>query len=316
MVGSKEGLVRGASQERRTIIGKEKLGHVEGVKVDNLDLSNARQLGEALAILKDPSNADHLADISQRTSLKDILDYYSDKRRIARIALDKEGQVVGMYDIFGIPPSDVANLSPEERSGVSIASAMLSRLCVKPNQREKGIGSSLIEDGERQAFFENNFPILRGAIVLSKEQMEFYQEICLTTDRTKINQALAEKGIELHSWRRGEYDALEGNEALTDEQRGRRYRTYGEELFTDWFVLTDPRGKAFIKNRGWKFRVVYTEQTRVNSTEKVHPVLIVEKLKAEWEKEQIEKEPQKSHRKVIDVEKKVPKGGRRPLPKN
>lgn len=297
----------GAGDGLKPTAKQEKSEGLARIRIDNLDLSSARQLDETLAILKDPSNADHLADISPRTSLLDIVRYYGDPKRITRVSLSEEGEVLGIYDISGNPPYYVNNLSPEERPGVSISSAWLNRLCVKPDKRNKGLGSKLIEDAEKQALFEQGFPVLRGAIVLSKEQMDFYKAVAVTTDRTKIKAFLDKKEIVLHQLQIDLYDTLEKAEDPSPQQKERNYKNFGTDIFLDWFAISDERGRAFIKNRAWKFGAIYQEQTRVESTGENHPVLVVEKFKLDWDQEQrVNKRPR--HKKVIDVAKRVPKG--------
>lgn len=281
--------------------------------IGDLNKNSGRQLEETWLILKDPSNADHLADISPNTSLPDITRYYSDpSRKAVRIASDKEARVVGVYDISGNPPSYVSNLSSEERPGVSIVSGWINRLCVKPDQQSVGIGSLLIRDAEEQALGKLDFTVLRAAIVLSEDQMHFYEAIALTMDMQEIENALAEKEITLHQGQIDLYTTLRTNEDFSPQQKAYHFKSVGTEIFLDWLALTDPRGRAFIKNSGWKFNTIYGEQTRVESTGKNHPVLIVEKYKSDWEEEQREKK-RRTHKKVINVQQRVPRGVRKNL---
>jgi hypothetical protein len=206
---------------------------------EHVDVNNWEQIQEILEICKDPVNMEHLAGISQKTEISDIIQHYKNdvKVRDGRVMLEN-GHVVGVFEVSPFDPSKGVQL-PNDPTW-RITSAILNRVAIRSDEHNKGKGTEMIKHAEKVAFEEHGYTALNAAIILDPKQKEQYKK------------PLEEGRV---------------NEVSQDYEK------------------TDPRGKLYIKNRGWKLTGWYPDQGGSKDGENSY-VLVVAKTKAAWLEEQ------------------------------
>jgi len=141
-------------------------GEQQSYRIRPINLNNSREIGVVLKMFLDPANKDHISNIRTNMEVSDLVLHYKTPDRHGFVAIDRKGQVVGVFDLT--PQGQ----SAETTAPVVLAGGMLNKLCVdSKNQRQK-TGPKLRAEAERIAFEEYKWPNLMAGIVLDENQTE------------------------------------------------------------------------------------------------------------------------------------------------
>src|SRR3989338_5938442 len=152
----------------------ERERYLARLKLERVDVDNLVQMQEILKMEKDPPNMVHLADISEKTGISDIIQHYkkSPEERDSRIILDGKHVVA----VFDVSPFDPSRIGIPDDGAWKIKSAFLNRLVVRSDKQNCGIGTKAVAYAEDVAFREHDYPTLIAGIILDDEQVIAYDE--------------------------------------------------------------------------------------------------------------------------------------------
>lgn len=145
-------------------------------RLECIDVNNLRQMQGVLGIVTDPVNMKHLAGVSERTGISDIIQHYkkTPEERDGRVLSDGDN-VIAVFDISPMDWTRVG-MKPEEDKDWGIRSSFLNRLAVRSDVHGKGIGTRVIEYAEEVAFRVHGYPSLQAAIILDNDQARAFDE--------------------------------------------------------------------------------------------------------------------------------------------
>jgi hypothetical protein len=163
----------------------------EQILIDRFEVVNVDdvcQMQEILEMSKDPVNMTHLAGISSETGISDIIQHYKKlpEERDGRVALDKDGHVLSVFEIM---PFDISKLTldPDGDKAWEIRSGILNRFIVRSDMQGKKIGAKTLEYAEEVAFLQHNYSNLIAAIILDHEQEKKYEKAYREGDLNKFS---------------------------------------------------------------------------------------------------------------------------------
>lgn len=138
----------------------------QSYRIRPINLNNSREISIVLKMFLDPANRDHISNISENMQVSDIILHYKNPDRHGFVAVDRKGQVVGVFDLT--PQGQ----STEIIAPVILAGGMLNKLCVDSKDQKQRIGPKLRAEAERIAFEEYKWPNLMAGVVLDEKQTE------------------------------------------------------------------------------------------------------------------------------------------------
>lgn len=182
------------------VMGKEKIGNggkdlsfrsessPANVRFERVDVNNIGQMQQILEIVKDPPNMAHLAGISDKTGISDIIAHYKKdpKERDGRVMLDGD-RVIGVFEVCPFDPTRLG-IPPEEHPSWQIKNAILNRFAVRNVMHNEGIGTKIVAYAEEVAFEEHDYSALTAAIILGSEQKEKYDVLIKEGKLNKVSQ--------------------------------------------------------------------------------------------------------------------------------
>jgi len=135
------------------------------IKVDRIepvDVTRTRGLYTILRMFKE--NRDHLAGITNETTIFDIYNYYRELGRHGFVGLSNTGGLVGVYDLSG------PEITRTRRGGqdVELTLGFLNRMCVRTDLQRRGVGQQLTEHALHKAHNEYGWSNLLAGIVLDE----------------------------------------------------------------------------------------------------------------------------------------------------